>query len=80
MDNLAQFPLVERRVTEIQAAAHGDHEFVTTDAALERIASYFNREGAFTYTQRRNLLVNGSGEEFAIQFMSAYNLLHPGTY
>lgn len=73
---LENFPLVEEIVTDMQAANPG----LTTDEALEDIRTSFDAFGPYQYAKAHGFLVNNSGEEFAIQFMSAYNDIRPGTY
>jgi hypothetical protein len=42
--------------------------------------AYFERLGPYLFSKANGLLVNNSGEETAIKFMTMYNALHPGTY
>lgn len=77
MDTLAQFPLVESLVTDLRADTMG---LTTTDQALRNIREVFDRLGPYEYAKRFGLLRDGSGEEFAVQFMSVFNQLVPGTY
>ncbi len=68
-DLLAKYPMVEAQILAVRAP-FGD---VTTDQAIKDIKEVFDREGPYQYAKRFGLLRNGSGEEFAVQFMSFYN-------
>ncbi len=68
MADLAKFPMVEALVLDLRA-----DQITTTDRALADIHEVFDRLGSYEYAKRFGLLVNGSGEEFAIQFMSFWN-------
>jgi hypothetical protein len=68
-DLLSRFPKVEALITDIQAANVGQ----TTDSVISDIREVFDREGPYQYAKRFGLLVNNSGEEFAVQWMSFYN-------
>jgi hypothetical protein len=79
--DLESFPLLERHIMELHADSWAeDGRVPTMDSTLATIRASFDRLGPFCYAKAHNLLVNSSGEEFAIQFMSAYNISHPGTY
>lgn len=73
----ANSPMVEALVLDIRASDQG---LTTTDQALRDIREVFDRVGPYEYAKRFGLLRNGSGEEFAVQFMTAFNQLQPGTY
>jgi hypothetical protein len=47
---------------------------------VEKVAREFDHMGPFHFCKAHNLLVNNSGEEFAVQFMGYYNELWPNTY
>jgi folate-binding Fe-S cluster repair protein YgfZ len=66
---MARFPKVEALITDL--ICEGAH--LTTDAAVEAIREVYDREGPYEYAKRFGLLVDGSGEEFAIEWMSFYN-------
>jgi hypothetical protein len=68
MELLANYPMVEAVVTELQ---YVDHK--STDVAIEVLHAEFDREGPYATAKKYGYLVNNSGEEFAIQFMSFYN-------
>jgi hypothetical protein len=72
---LEKYSMVEALVLDMRSDG-----LTTTDNALHDIHAVFDRLGPYEYAKRFGLLVNNSGEEFAIQFMSAYNELRPGTY
>lgn len=67
---LTAYPMVEALVTDLRADTMG---LTTTDQAIRDIRELFDRLGPFEYAQRFGLLVNKSGEEFAVQFMSFFN-------
>jgi hypothetical protein len=71
--DLAKFPMVEALVMDLRS-----DQITTTDRALKDIKEVFDREGPYEYAKRFGLLVNGSGEEFAIQFMTFWNA-HTGS-
>lgn len=73
---LGTYPLLEAHVLDLQAAPGAP----TTDEVLKQIHHQFERLGPYDYAKSNGLLVNKSGEEFAVQFMSMYNRLHPNTY
>lgn len=68
MINLANFPMVEALVMDLRADL-----LTSTDRALADIKEVFDREGPYEYAKRFGLLVNGSGETFASQFMTFWN-------
>lgn len=74
---LATFPLVEQLIVDMQAEAQGA---LTSAAALEMLAREFNLKGPFACAKAHGVLVNDSAEEFAIQFMTVYNSIYPGTF
>lgn len=79
--DIESYPLVEQRIMDIQADAWAqERRLPTTDTAIAAIYNEFERLGPFHYAKVHSLLVNNSGEEFAVQFMSIYNYGHPGTY
>lgn len=81
IDPLAKYPLVERQVFDYRAemGRHGSPQ--TTDQAIASMKRQFDALGPYQFAANNGLLVNGSGEEFAIQFMSFYNeQVAPGTY
>lgn len=47
---------------------------------LSSLERKFNHFGPFHYCKANGLLVDNSGEEFAIQFMTYVNSMYPGTY
>lgn len=47
---------------------------------VEKVAREFDDLGPFHFCKKYDLLVNNSGEEFAVQFMGYYNHLWPHTY
>jgi len=65
---IADFPMVESLVLSMRE--DGD---LTTDRAIATIKEDFDRLGPYHFAKREGLLMNGSGEEFACQFMSFYN-------
>lgn len=81
MIELAKYPLVEARITEMQAESVAEFgNMITSDEALEHMRREFDREGPYWFARKHGLLVNESGEELAVQFMTVYNAIHPGTY
>lgn len=84
--DLANFPLVEDLIIIKQGEAKEEAELfgsdpkLTSDQALEQIRREFDMHGPYALAKWNNMLVNGSGEELAIQFMTVYNSAHPGTY
>lgn len=64
------YPMVESLVTDLQAA-----DGLTTDRTIAGIRRDFDRMGPYLFAQANGLLVNNSGEEFALQFMGFYNTL-----
>lgn len=80
-DPIAQFPLLERHMMICNAEFFRHNSVLrTTDETLEAIRVQFDAFGPFMYADFNRLLRNGSGEEFALQFMAAYNMIKPGTY
>ena len=78
---LENYPLVERLITEMQADAYDQfRSFLTSDELIEHMRAEYDREGPYLFARKHGLLVNESGEELAIQFMTVYNAVHPGTY
>jgi hypothetical protein len=71
--NLSKYSLLEELITELQAFAHCMGYDSSTDAVLDKIKREFDSMGPYEFAKSRNLLVNGSGEEFACQFMEFYN-------
>lgn len=69
-DLLIKYPMVEALVTDLRADTMG---LTTTDQAIRDIRELFDRLGPYEYAKRFGLLVNKSGEEFAVQFMSFFN-------
>lgn len=67
---LTAYPMVEALVTDLRADTMG---LTTTDQAIRDIRELFDRLGPYEYAKRFGLLVNKSGEEFAVQFMSFFN-------
>lgn len=65
---LADFPMVETLVLTMRE--DGD---LTTDRVISTIKEDFDRLGPYHFAKREGLLINGSGEEFAVQFMGFYN-------
>lgn len=65
-DALSAFPLVEAVVTNVRADLG-----CTTDEAIGHIRCDFDNAGPYETAKRNNVLVNKSGEEFAVQFMTA---------
>lgn len=79
--DIESYPLVEQRITQIQADSWAEfHRVPTADSVLAAMRLEYDRLGPFEYASKHNLLINNSGEEFAVQFMSVYNYSHPGTY
>lgn len=70
---LSKYPMVERLVVDLQAAANAEHARVTTDEIIRDMRTKFDIVGPYQFAKDADLLVNGSGEEFAVQFMSFYN-------
>lgn len=73
--DLTQFPLVETAVLDLMFEQGG-----TTDQNLKYLQVMFDRKGPYETAKKFNLLKNGSGEDFAVQFMSLWNSVYPGTY
>lgn len=69
-DLLIKYPMVETLVTDLRADTMG---LTTTDKAIRDIREVFDRLGPYEYAKRFGLLVNNSGEEFAVQFMAFFN-------
>lgn len=76
MTDLSKYPMVEAVLTDAQACNPG----TTTDANIRGVYERFEELGPWGFCKLYNLLVNNSGEEFAIQWMGFYNSIHPGTY
>lgn len=80
-DPLARFPKVEALVEDIRAAALQEFNNVaTTDSIIASIKREYDQIGPYWFAKKHNLLVNESGEEFAIEWMTCYNSIVPGTY
>jgi hypothetical protein len=73
MDDLSKYPLVERLVVDLQAAANAEHASTTTDEIIRDMRTKFDIVGPYQFAKDAGVLINNSGEEFAIQFMSFYN-------
>jgi hypothetical protein len=74
--DFASYPMAEAHILDLQAAPGAP----TTDDVIEHIYHLFEHVGPYCYAKHNGLLVNDSGEEFAIQFMSVYNSIYSGTY
>lgn len=72
-DLLAKYPLVERQVFDFRAEMGRNGSPQTTDQAVASMKRQFDALGPYHFAANNNLLVNGSGEEFAVQFMSFFN-------
>jgi len=48
--------------------------------SIEKLQPEFDRKGPYDTAKKYGVLVNNSAEDFAIQFMSAYNEEYPGSY
>jgi hypothetical protein len=71
----ADYPLVEAEVVDRQAQG------LTTDQAVAAIFTEFNREGPYEFCKRTGRLLNNTAEEFAMQWMTFYNLnVYPKAY
>ena len=71
--DLAKYPMVEALIEDIRALGHATGCNTTSDQVIDGIKREFDAMGPFHFAKSRNLLVNGSGEEFAVQFMSFFN-------
>lgn len=58
----------------------GDGETEVNSTHLMQLETKFNHFGPYHYCKANGLLVDNSGEEFAIQFMTYVNSVYPGTY
>jgi hypothetical protein len=76
--------LVEAAVVELELQTHAllfDKVLEDTYSGdLEAMRTDFDALGPFAFARNYKLLVNNSGEETAVKFMSLYNELNPGTY
>lgn len=73
-------PLVERVLRQLASDIDG-HEKGWDDVRwLHTMHQAFNRLHPYGLAKKYGLLVDGSGEELALQFMPYYNLYEPGTY
>jgi len=68
-DILEQFPMVETLIVDIQMEDGG-----YVDQIIDKIRKDFDSLGPFYCAKKHGVLVNESGEEFAIQWMSFYNM------
>jgi len=68
MEILAKYPLVEGAILDLRY-----EDGLTSDKCVARIYKEFDKLGPFYFAKKYDFLVNGSGEEFAIQWMSFYN-------
>jgi hypothetical protein len=57
-----------------------DGDSVVNDYVVEKAIAAFNCEGPFYMAKRLGLLVNNSGEDMAIEFMSFVNQIFPNSY
>lgn len=79
--DIESYPLVEQRITQIQADSWAEfHRIPSTDSIIEAMRLEYDHLSPFWYAKKYGLLVNNSGEELAVQFMTVYNYSHPGTY
>ena len=67
------YPMVEAACQQIDQPWDNERK-------IERIAQVFLANGPYICAKVYGQLVNNSGEEFAMQFMSLYNVFHPGTF
>lgn len=68
VEALAAYPMVEVLVLDLSVEAG-----LTTDQALSKIRREFDHQGPYHFAKKHGLLINASGEEFAVQWMSFYN-------
>jgi hypothetical protein len=69
MDDLLElYPMVEMLILDIRQDTRS-----STSEVVRWIKQRFDRQGPYVFARDWGLLVNNSGEEFAVQFMSFYN-------
>jgi len=73
LEPLAKYLMVEALILNIQALGEAVHQPQTTDTVIAGIKLNFDRFGPYEFARQQNLLVLGSGEEFAVQFMGFFN-------
>ena len=69
----AKILLVDYPMVETLANTMLEDRDLTVEQVIETIHQDFDRAGPYHFAKREGLLVNGSGEEFAVQFMGFYN-------
>lgn len=76
------FPEMTDKVKAILIDAMPKVEGVTlvTMIEVDQAINNFDFEGPYGMAKRLNLLVNNSGEDMAIEFMTFVNKIFPGTY
>lgn len=57
-----------------------DHEVEIDEDEVLRAKDAYDQEGPYLMAQRLGLLVNNSGEDMAIEFMSYVNSIFPHSY
>lgn len=57
-----------------------DHEVEIDEDEVLRAKEAYDQEGPYLMAQRLGLLVNNSGEDMAIEFMSYVNSIFPHSY
>lgn len=57
-----------------------DHEVEIDEDEVLRAKEAYDQEGPYLMAQRLGLLVNNSGEDMAIEFMSYVNKIFPHSY
>lgn len=72
--DMTKYPMVETLIEDVRAAglATGCSD-ITSDQVIAGIHRGFDAQGPYHFAKNQNLLVNGSGEEFACQFMAFFN-------
>lgn len=69
MDDLLKlYPMVELLILDIRQETRN-----TSGEVIRWIKQMFDRQGPYVFARDRGLLVNNSGEEFAVQFMGFFN-------
>jgi len=73
-------PLVAKVLQQLATEIDGHDKGWQDVRWLHTMHETFKRLHAFGMAKKFDVLVDGSGEELACQFMPYYNLYEPGTY
>lgn len=73
---LPQYPLVKQIVDKMKQGDPDRDEWTL----VQRISLRFDSMGPYHYGKQQGVLIDGSAEEFAVQWMGFWNCFHPDGY